>query len=108
MKLFQIQILLGDAFGKLGNYADAVSYYQYALDAIHVDDRLVDFDFSEIAGKLAEARNSATSGSIKDGFDAYQEALKNIDIVNITIYTHLHSPGSNPAVHGHNYLCYTT
>ena len=40
MRLFQVQVLLGDNFGKLGDYKNATSYYQYALNAINATGKL--------------------------------------------------------------------
>lgn len=34
MRLFQVETLLGDNYGKLGDHENAVSYYQYVFDAI--------------------------------------------------------------------------
>ena len=40
MKLFQVQVLLGDTIGKMNDYENAVSYYKYALDAIKFSQKL--------------------------------------------------------------------
>ena len=43
MKLFQVQVLLGDTIGKMSDYENAVSYYKYALDAIKFSQKLIKF-----------------------------------------------------------------
>ena len=79
IKLFQVQVILGDAFGKLDDYENAVSYYQYALNAIQVNKRLT--NFPAIATKLAEANVLAAYGNNEDAVEAFQEVLKGIDVV---------------------------
>jgi tetratricopeptide (TPR) repeat protein len=79
IKLFQVQVLLGDAIGKLNDYENAVSYYQYALNAIQVNERLT--NFPTIATKLAEANVFVTYRNYEDAFYAFQEVLKGIDVV---------------------------
>jgi tetratricopeptide (TPR) repeat protein len=79
IKLFQVQVILGDTFGKLNDYENAVSYYQYALNAIQVNKRLT--NSPAIATKLAEANVLATYGNYEDAFKAFQEVLKGIDVV---------------------------
>jgi len=34
MKLFQVQVFIGDVYGKIEDYQNAVSYYKYALSAV--------------------------------------------------------------------------
>ncbi|MDO9545548.1 MAG: hypothetical protein Q7J07_02215 [Pelolinea sp.] len=77
IKLFQVQVILGDTIGKLNDYENAVSYYKYALNAIQVNKRLT--NFPAIATKLAEANVLATYGNYEDAFKAFQEVLKGID-----------------------------
>ena len=79
IKLFQVQVLLGDTIGKLNDYENAVSYYKYALNAIQVNKRLT--NFPAIATKLAEANVLAVYGNYEDAFNAFQEVLKGIDVV---------------------------
>jgi len=79
IKLFQVQMLLGDTIGKLNDYENAVSYYKYALNAIQVNKRLT--NFPAIATKLAEANVLAVYGNYEDAFNALQEVLKDIDVV---------------------------
>ena len=40
LRLFQVQILLGDTFMKTNDIENAVSYYVYALNAINMEDKL--------------------------------------------------------------------
>lgn len=79
IKLFQVQVFLGDTSGKIGDYENAVSYYQYALNAIKVDQRLT--NFPALTSKLAEANNLAANANYVDAFAAYQEVLKDIDVI---------------------------
>ena len=79
IKLFQVQVILGDTFGKLNDYKNAVSYYQYALNAIQVNKRLT--NFPAIATKLAEANALAAYGNYEDAFAAFQEVLSGIDVI---------------------------
>ena len=79
IKLFQVQAFLGDTNGKLNNYKNAISYYQYALNAIQAYKRLQ--NFPSIATKLAEANFLANSGNYEDAFKAFQEVLINIDVI---------------------------
>ena len=79
MKLFQVQVFLGDTNGKLNDYENAVSYYQYALNAIQVNKRLT--NFPAIATKLAEANALAAYGNYEDAFAAFQEVLRGIDVI---------------------------
>jgi tetratricopeptide (TPR) repeat protein len=79
MKLFQVQVFLGDTNGKLNDYENAVSYYQYALNAIQVNKRLTNFPAT--ATKLAEANALAAYGNYEDAFAAFQEVLRGIDVI---------------------------
>ena len=79
MKLFQVQVLLGDTIGKMNDYQNAVSYYQYALNAINASQKLT--KFPTINTKYNEANNWLDSGDFKNAFAAFQEVLKDIDVV---------------------------
>jgi len=94
IKLFQVQVFLGDAMGKLNDYENAVSYYRYALNAIQVNKRLT--NSPAIATKLAEANVLATYGNYEDAFEAFQEVLKDIDVVYSTSEIEI-SDGANIA-----------
>jgi len=79
MKMFQVQLLLGDTLGKLGAYKNAVSYYQYALDAIQVVPRLTQYPL--ITAKISQANDLAINENYQGAFIAYQDVLKGIDII---------------------------
>jgi len=79
LKLFQVQVLLGDTIEKMGNFQEAVSYYQSALNGIQVFQRLA--NYPEIISKLTEAINSAEEGDYGGAFVTYKDILKGIDIV---------------------------
>jgi len=79
MKLFQVQVLLGDTFGKVNDYKSAVSYYQYALNAIQINKRLTNSPAK--AAKLAEVNVLIVYRKYEDAYLAYQEVLKDIDVI---------------------------
>lgn len=79
MKLFQVQVLLGDTLGKMGDYQNAVSYYQYGLNAIRVVPRLT--NHPAIASIFDEAEYLAANGNYENAFAAFQEVLKDFDVV---------------------------
>ena len=79
MKLFQVQVLLGDTIGKMEDYQNAVSYYKYALDAIKISQKLT--KFPAINTKYYEANNWVALGKFENSFAAFQEVLKGIDVV---------------------------
>ena len=79
MKLFQVQVLLGDTFGKMYDYRNAVSYYKYALNAINVSQKLT--KFPTITTKFIEANNLLALGKFENSFAAFQEVLKGINVV---------------------------
>ena len=79
MKLFQVQVLLGDTFGKMNDYKNAVSYYKYALKAINVSQKLTKFPL--ITTKYDEANNLAALGNFENSFAVFQEILKGINVV---------------------------
>ena len=79
MKLFQVQVLLGDTIGKMRDYKNAVSYYKYALDAIKFSQKLIKYpEFSKI---FTEANDSLALGNFEDSFDAFKEVLEGIDVI---------------------------
>jgi len=79
MKLFQTQVLLGDTFGKMDDYENAVSYYQYALNAIRVLPRLT--NHPAIATKFFEAENLSANENYENAFASFQAVLKDIDVI---------------------------
>ena len=79
MKLFQVQVLLGDTIGKMNDYENAVSYYKYALDAIKFSQKLT--KYPNLSKKYYEATNALSFGKFEDSFNAFKEVLDGIDIV---------------------------
>jgi len=79
IKLFQVQVMIGDTYGKINDYKSAVSYYQYALNAIQVNKRLG--NYPAIATQLAEANFLSIYGKYEDGFKSFQEVLRGIDFI---------------------------
>ncbi len=79
MKLFQVQVLLGDTIGKMNDYENAVSYYKYALNAIKFSQKLT--KFPALAQKYYEANNWLALGKFEDSFAAFREVLDGIDVV---------------------------
>jgi tetratricopeptide (TPR) repeat protein len=79
MKLFQVQVLLGDTIGKMTDYQNAISYYKFALDAINVSQKLK--NFPDLNTKYNEATKLADTGKFEDAFMAFQEVLKGINVV---------------------------
>jgi tetratricopeptide (TPR) repeat protein len=77
IKLFQVQVILGDTLGKLNNYEDAVSYYEYALNVIQDSNWQV--NYPEITSNLADAKDLINSRKFEDAFNSFQEVLENID-----------------------------
>jgi tetratricopeptide (TPR) repeat protein len=79
MKLFQVQMLLGDTIGKMNDYKNAISYYKYALDVIKFPQNLT--KFPAIATKYNEADKLLSLEKFENSFAAFQEVLKEIDAV---------------------------
>ena len=79
LKLFQVQVLLGDTLGKINDYKSAVSYYQYALNAIQINKRLSNFPAT--TAKLAEANVLIVYRKYEDAYLAFQEVLKDIEVI---------------------------
>ncbi len=79
MKLFQVQVLIGDTLEKLQEYENAVSYYDYALNAIGAADKLVDFPALE--DNYAEAVSLAEDEAYEGAILAFQEVIDGIDVI---------------------------
>ncbi len=73
MRLFQVQVLLGDNFGKLGDYKNATSYYQYALNAIDAPGKLE--NHPELLTLLNEVVYWVAGENYKTAFETLQEVL---------------------------------
>ncbi len=79
MKLFQVQVLIGDTLEKLQEYENSVSYYDYALNAIGAADKLVDFPALE--NNYAEAVSLAEDEAYEGAILAFQEVIDGIDVI---------------------------
>jgi tetratricopeptide (TPR) repeat protein len=79
LKLFQVQVLLGDTLGKMEDYQNAVSYYKLALDSIQFLPRLT--DYPAVAIKFYQANDQAVNGNFFDAFSTYQEGLAEVDVI---------------------------
>ena len=73
MRLFQVQVLLGDNFGKLGDYKNATSYYQYALNAIDAPGKLG--NHPELVTLLNEVVYWVAVENYKTAFETLQKVL---------------------------------
>lgn len=78
-RLFQVQVLIGNTYGEMTDYENAVSYYHYTLNAVDALSRLD--DYPDIAARYSEAVYLTESGSYTDAFTAYQEVLSDIDVI---------------------------
>ena len=74
-------MLLGDSIGKVEDYENAVSYYQYALNAINYQEKIA--SRSDLINQYSSAEQLAAAGDYKSAFTAYQDVIGQID----TIYT---------------------
>ena len=81
LKIFQVQVLLGDSIGKVEDYENAVSYYQYALNAINYQEKIT--GRSDLLNQYRGAEQLAAAGDYKAAFTAFQDVIAEID----TIYT---------------------
>ncbi len=80
LKLFQVQVLLGDSIGKLDDFKNAVSYYQYALNAIQVQNKLG--SNSVLFNKYSQATTLAANEDYRAAFAIFQELLGEFEFVN--------------------------
>lgn len=80
LKLFQVQVLLGDTIGKTGDFKNAVSYYKFALDAIQANTRLE--PHPPLIKILLEAENFIQLGDYANAVSAFQELLQLISLIN--------------------------
>ncbi len=78
LKLFQVQIYIGDTYGKLRDYENAVSYYLYAFNAIGVSNNP---DLAAINEVMVQADYWNAVGDFESAYTALQEALLGIDAV---------------------------
>jgi len=79
MKLFQVQVLMGDTFGKISDYQNAVSYYQYVVNI--TQDLPGITHFPDIAIKISDANILVANENYKDAFSAFKDILNGIDVI---------------------------
>lgn len=75
MKLFQVQINIGDTYGKLRDYENAVSYYLYALNSIEITSRS---EMTTVNNLVAQATYWDAINDYDSAYTALQEALQAI------------------------------
>lgn len=78
LKLFQVQVNIGDTYGKLRDYENAVSYYLYALNSINVPART---DLGTLNSLMAQASYWEAVGDFDSAYATLQEAFLEIDSV---------------------------
>lgn len=97
-KLLQLQTLIGDTFGRMADYENAVSYYQYALNAINTSGVLFPPDLDQ---QISAAENEAALENYEAAFNAFQEVLQEMDVV-YTIQEHEIGNGAILALFAHD------
>jgi tetratricopeptide (TPR) repeat protein len=78
-RLFQVQVFLGDTLGKLDDYKNAVSYYQYALTAIQIQTKFG--AITTLYYRYLEALTSAANGDYQTAFGTFQVLFDGIEFV---------------------------
>ena len=78
LKLFQVQINIGDTYGKLRDYENAVSYYLYALNSIDITSHT---ELSTVINLMAQATYWNAIGDYDSAYTALQEVLQGIDSI---------------------------
>ena len=78
MKLFQVQAFMGEAYGKIGDFKNSVSYYKYAFDAVQAYNKLR-ANNPTLANKLNEANIFEAYADYENAFIAYEEVLADIE-----------------------------
>lgn len=79
LKIFQVQVLLGDSIGKVDDFENAVSYYQYALNAINYGEKVA--NRSDLLNQYQAAEQLAAAGDYRGAYDAFQGVLGAIDAI---------------------------
>ena len=79
LKLFQVQVFMGDNLGGLELYEDAVSYYKFALDSVKILPKLTNYPV--VTGIYSEANIFAGDGNFERAFERFQTVFKNIDFI---------------------------
>ena len=75
LKLFQVQLFIGDTYGVLGDYQNAVSYYLYALNSIDITSRV---EMTAVNTFVEQATYWNAIGDYNSAYTALQEALQKI------------------------------
>lgn len=88
LKLFQVQMMLGDTIAKMGDYANAVSYYQYALNTVGAYNR-ASAD-TNLSTQLVEAEILAAAGNMQEAANYYYQIHQGIS--NIYTITEVEAP----------------
>jgi tetratricopeptide (TPR) repeat protein len=76
MRLFQVQLNLGETYGKLEDYENAVSYYLYAFNMLSESSNV---DLAPVASLIAEANNRNVLGDYVTAYNSIQTALESVD-----------------------------
>jgi len=79
LKIFQVQVLLGDSIGKVDDFENAVSYYQYALNAINYGEKVA--NRSDLLNQYQAAEQLAAAGDYRGAYDAFQNVIGAIDAI---------------------------
>jgi len=79
MRLFQVQIKIGDTLGELNDYENAVSYYQFALNAIDFQQKVA--NLSNLAVQYSQANDFETNSNFESSFELFQELLADSDVI---------------------------
>ncbi len=79
LRLFQVQILLGDTFMKTNDVENAVSYYVYALNAINIEDKLA--SRPNQAAQFTQASYWASIGNNTEAYTALSGILESLDFI---------------------------
>ena len=79
LKIFQVQVLLGDSIGKVDDFENAVSYYQYALNAINYGEKVA--NRSDLLNQYQAAEQLAAAGDYRGAYDAFQSVIGAIDAI---------------------------
>lgn len=79
LKIFQVQVLLGDSIGKVDDFENAVSYYQYALNAINYGEKVA--NRSDLLNQYQAAEQLAAAGDFRGAYDAFQSVIGAIDAI---------------------------
>lgn len=77
MRLFSVQMRLGDTIGRIGDYKNSLSYYMYAFNAIKAKSKLNKDSTLLLSIQTAETLNS--SGKFDEGYTVIQGSINKIN-----------------------------